>query len=79
VQIKTNFAASHIGFRGTADLLLVLGIKPDGSWEEIYFGSFDAVRSVARFSARDNKHMVAIKKLKALAAGLKAPAAPGGI
>lgn len=68
VQIKTNFAASQIGFRGQADLLLVLGIHEDGSWEEIYFGTYAPVLSHARFSARDNKHMIAVSKLRALRA-----------
>ena len=66
VQIKTNFAASQIGFRGQADLLLVLGIHEDGSWEEIYFGMYGPVLDNARFSARDNKHMIAVSKLRAL-------------
>ena len=68
VQIKTNFAASQIGFRGQADLLLVLGIHEDGSWEEIYFGTYAPVLSHAHFSARDNKHMIAVSKLRALRA-----------
>ena len=67
VQIKTNFAALQIGFRGEADLLLVLGVKEDGSWEEIYFGDFQPVKEQARFSSRDNKHMIAVSKLKAIA------------
>ncbi|MBD9480789.1 hypothetical protein [Pseudoxanthomonas sp. PXM02] len=66
VQIKTNFASSQIGFRGQADLLLVLGIRHDGSWEEIYFGPYAAVKELARFSGRDNKHMISVTKLKAL-------------
>ena len=66
VQIKTNFAASQIGFRGKADLLLVLGIHENGSWEEIYFGTYGPVLDNARFSARDNKHMIAVSKLRAL-------------
>jgi hypothetical protein len=66
VQIKTNFAASQIGFRGKADLLLVLGIHEDGSWEEIYFGTYGPVLDNARFSARDHKHMIAVSKLRAL-------------
>lgn len=64
VQIKTNYASAQIGFRGEADLLLVLGIRDDGSWEEIYHGPFAPVKTQARFSARDNKHMIAISKLK---------------
>ncbi len=63
VQIKTNFAAKQIGFRGTADLLLVLSVKEDGSWTEIYFGSFAQVAELARFSRRDNKKMIAITML----------------
>lgn len=66
VQIKTNFAASQIGFRGTADILLVIGVNGDGTWQEIYFGPFSTVKGIARFSARDNKNMVAISKLHAL-------------
>jgi len=68
VQIKTNYAASQIGFRGISELMLVVGVKNDGTWEEIYFGPFDPVKEQARFSARDNKHMIAISKLKQIAA-----------
>ena len=68
VQIKTNYAANQIGFRGDADLLLVIGVQEDGSWEEIYFGEFEPVKAQARHSARDNKSMIAISKLRALAA-----------
>jgi hypothetical protein len=67
VQIKTNFAASQIGFRGDADLLLVIGVKDDGSWQEIYYGPYATVKQQSRFSARDNKHMIAVKKLCSLA------------
>ncbi len=68
VQIKTNYSADQIGFRGDADLMLVIGVKPDGSWEQIYFGGFASVKAAARYSARDNKHMIAVSKLKALQA-----------
>ena len=66
VQIKTNYAAAQIGFRGAADLLLVIGVEDDGTWREIYFGPFAPVKDAARFSARDNKHMIAIAKLRLL-------------
>lgn len=66
VQIKANHAASQIGFRGEADLLLVVRVEADGDWSEVYYGSFSDVKAIARYSARDNKHMVAISKLKAL-------------
>lgn len=63
LQIKTNYAASQIGFRGNAELMLVVGVKDDGSWEEIYYGPFQSVKDASRFSARDNKQMIAITKL----------------
>ena len=77
VQIKTNFASVDIGFRGDADLLLVLGIKEDGSWHELYFGPYAAVKEQARFSARDNKHMIAVSKLKGLTGRELSPDAAG--
>jgi len=67
VQIKTNYAADQIGFRGISDLILVIGVRDDGSWEEIYFGPFEPIKQQARFSARDNKHMIAISKLRQIA------------
>lgn len=66
VQVKTNHAASQIGFRGEADLMLVLHVKPNGDWEEVYFGSFKPVKDASRYSARDNKHMIALPKLRQL-------------
>ena len=66
VQVKTNHSAGEIGFRGEADLMLVLKINLDGSWEEVYFGGFAQVKAIARYSARDNKHMVPFARLKAL-------------
>jgi hypothetical protein len=68
VQIKTNHAASQIGFRGNADLMLVLHVRANGEWEEVYFGPFSTVKAASRYSARDNKQMVAISRLRALMA-----------
>ncbi len=67
VQIKANHASSTIGYRGSADLMLVVHVSVNGNWEEIYFGEFDAVRRISNFSARDNKHTCTISKLKRLA------------
>ena len=66
VQIKTNHAASMIGYRGNADLMLVIHVKADGEWEEIYFGNFQKVDENSNFSKRDNKHTIPISKLKLL-------------
>lgn len=66
IQIKTNYAAKQIGFRGVADMLLVIGVSDDGTWEEVFYGPFAPVKDAARFSERDNKHMIALTKLKQL-------------
>jgi hypothetical protein len=66
VQFKANYSAKQVGIRGQADLLLVLSISSDASFEEIYFGSFDFAKEHANYSSRDNKWMVGIQKLKKL-------------
>ena len=66
VQVKTNHAATQVGFRGKADLILVMHVETDGSWSEIYYGPFSPIEEASRYSARDNKRMIAISKLKAL-------------
>jgi hypothetical protein len=48
-------------------MLLVISVKQDGSWEQIYYGAFIPVKEQARFSARDNKRMIAVTRLKAMA------------
>ena len=63
VQIKANRSATTIGFRGEADLLLVLKIEADGAWTEAYYGPFSDAKALARYSARDNKHMIVMKHL----------------
>lgn len=74
VQVKANYAASQIGFRGEADRLLCLKIGLNGDWSEVYYGDFELVRRAARYSARDNKHMVPIAALtKIRDAGYKFP------
>jgi hypothetical protein len=72
VQVKTNHAATQIGFRGAADLLLVLHVTTDGEVEEIYYGPFAPVKEASRYSARDNKQMIAITKLRVMMQVLKA-------
>jgi hypothetical protein len=67
VQVKANYAALQIGFRGDADLLLCLKIDLNGDWTEIYYGDFELVKKAARYSARDNKHMVPISALLKIA------------
>ena len=52
------------GIRGEADLLLVIKVKVDGTWEELYYGDFKKVLSIANYSARDNKHSISITALK---------------
>ena len=70
VQIKTNHSASTIGFRGDADLMLVIHVHANGEFDEIYYGDFAVVKNESRYSARDNKNMITVRKLKSLSSGL---------
>jgi len=63
VQIKANHAAKQIGFRGDADLLLVIHVESNGEWNEVYYGIFEKVSQLSTYSERDNKRMISITKL----------------
>ena len=67
VQIKTNHASGTIGFRGQADLMLVIYVGNDGEFSEIYYGDFAVVQANANYSKRDNKSVITVSKLKQLA------------
>ena len=67
VQVKANHSSSTIGFRGEADLLLVLKIESSAEWKELYYGPFKPVKDKASYSKRDNKYMIPIAKLQELA------------
>jgi len=67
VQIKANHSSSTIGFRGEANLLLVLKIESNAEWRELYYGPFKPVKEKATYSKRDNKHMIPVAKLQELA------------
>ncbi len=73
VQVKANHSSSTIGFRGEADLLLVLKIESNAEWREIYFGPFKTVREKANYSKRDNKHTIPVAKLQELSKSGKSP------
>lgn len=66
VQVKANHASNMIGFRGSADFMLVMHIRSDGSDELVYYGPFNLVLEKASRSERDNKHVITIPKLKEL-------------
>ena len=71
MQIKTNHAASSIGFRRKADLMQVIHVHSGGECEELYYGDFQTVKDSSCYSARDNKQSISISKLKKLALGEK--------
>jgi hypothetical protein len=79
VQVKANHAAKQIGFRGEADLMLVLHVTETGDFDVVYFGPFEPVLEKARRSERDNKNMISITKLKAIqrSHGIKVEPAAG--
>lgn len=64
IQIKTNRYSSTIGFRGDADLLLVIQVDSSGYWKELYYGDFELIKSISRYSARDNKFTIAVSNLE---------------
>jgi hypothetical protein len=66
VQIKANHSSSTIGFRGEADLLLVLKIERNAEWRELYYGPFKPVKEKATYSKRDNKYMIPVMRLAKL-------------
>ena len=66
VQIKANHSSSTIGFRGEADLLLVLRVESNAEWKELYYGPFKPVKEKATYSKRDNKYMLPVTRLQEL-------------
>lgn len=66
VSIKANHASNTIGFRGSADFLLVIHIAEDGTFEQVYWGDFAPVEAASKFSSRDNKQAISLSKLRAL-------------
>ncbi|MBM5824170.1 MAG: hypothetical protein FJ054_02170 [Cyanobacteria bacterium M_surface_10_m2_119] len=72
VQIKANHASQTIGIRGEADLLLVVRVEADGSWEELFYGDFQAALSLASWSSRDSKHSISVKALTSLGQRIQA-------
>ena len=69
VQVKTCHSSKQIGYRGEADLMLVIYVGDDGKWEERYYGDFNLIKEHSRYSARDNKHMVSLTKIKKIVDG----------
>ena len=55
-----------VGYRGEADLFLVIHVDSKGDYEEIYYGDFDIVKENSNFSKRDNKRTITISKLRKL-------------
>jgi hypothetical protein len=66
VQVKTNHAARQIGFRGKADVMLVIHVTGSGEFEVIYYGPFQPVLDNSRRSERENKNMISLSKLRQL-------------
>ena len=41
-------------------------VEADGSWEELFYGEFQAALSLASWSSRDSKHSISVKALRSL-------------
>ena len=68
VQIKATRTGTQIKFHleDEVELLLVLQILDDATWEVIYFGSFNKAKELKNFSKRSNRYTININKLKKL-------------
>ncbi len=68
VQIKATRTGTQIKFylEEEVELLLVLQIFDDATWEVIYYGSFKKAKELKNFSKRSNRYTININKLKKL-------------
>ena len=68
VQIKAIKTGTQIKFHleDEVELLLVLRIFDDATWEVIYYGSFDKAKELKNFSKRSNRYTINANKLKNL-------------
>jgi hypothetical protein len=68
VQIKATRTGNQIKFHleDEVELLLVLQIFDDATWEVIYYGSFYKAKEYKNFSKRSNRYTININKLKKL-------------
>jgi hypothetical protein len=68
VQIKATRTGNQIKFHleDEVELLLVLQILDDATWEVIYYGSFNKAKELKNFSKRSNRYTININKLKKL-------------
>jgi hypothetical protein len=57
VQIKACLHSKQVSFRGKAQMLLVLGIRRNGDYDQIYTGPFEALPD-GSWSGTDTKHVV---------------------
>ena len=68
VQIKATRTGNQIKFHleDEVELLLVLQIFDDATWEVIYYGSFYKAKELKNFSKRSNRYTININKMKKL-------------
>jgi len=69
VSIKANHHSKQIGIRKyankpKADLLLVIHVNQDVTWDEVYHGDLDTVIPKCNWSGADTKWTIGITKLK---------------
>lgn len=68
VQIKTVKTGTQIKFHleEEVELLLVLRIFDNATWEVIYYGSFDKAKELKNYSKYSNRYTINTNKLKKL-------------
>lgn len=68
VQIKATRTGTQIKFHleDEVELLLVLRVFDDATWEVIYYGSFNKAKELKNFSEYSNRYTINVNKLKKL-------------
>jgi hypothetical protein len=67
VQIKAVKTGQDIKFKDeNVDTLAVVQLFDDGSWEIVYFGSFEEVKKHKKYSSYSDRFVVSLSKLKKL-------------
>ena len=68
VQIKATRTGTQIKFHleDAVELLLVLRVFDDATWEVIYYGSFNKAKELKNFSEYSNRYTINVNKLKKL-------------
>lgn len=63
IQIKTMFKGDVPGYRGTCDDFMLFKLDGDGLPHVAYYGAYEEVHALSRYSRTDNKRMINLTKV----------------